>query len=317
MLHYSLKLFFTFLDFPGFAIEVTLSVGTMRNLKTSWPLEAELQISEKELAGKRIQMKYQTGWQDLPNSITFSAIKYDVDEFEFKSDTIKIEFRSIPGENFGKKDDTNLVKDITVNFATFWQLDNANKPNSAVGAVLENIQPQSREAHIRVQSGCKDVKKCQCDINGISSLKMTSPPNQNYIVGKVSKLNFDLVLKNNGNESALNTKVRFYSSLLNPTNNSNTKPKGDSIFEVKAGNDSITTEGNTEAKPIWEWKINPGKSSSWTFSLRFPLYDKVNFPEQGSPPEKFKVQVETWCCDSGNCVSTVFEKTVDQALSFA
>ena len=160
---YSLKLFFKFLDFPGFAIEVTLSVGTMKNLKTSWPLEAELQISEKELCGKRIQMKNQTGWQDLPNSITFSAIKYDVDEFEFKSDTIKIEFRSIPGENFGKIDDTNLVKDITVNFATFWQLDNANKPNSAVGAVLENIQPQSREAGIRVQSGCKDVKKCECD----------------------------------------------------------------------------------------------------------------------------------------------------------
>ena len=317
MLHYSLKLFFTFLDFPGFAIEVTLSVGTMRNLKTSWPLEAELQISEKELAGKRIQMKYQTGWQDLPNNITLSAIKYDVDEFEFKSDTIKIEFRSIAGENFGKKDDTIPVKDITVNFATFWQLDNANKPNSAVGAVLENIQPQSREAGIRVQSGCKDVKKCQCDINGITSLKMTSPPNQNYIVGKVSKLNFDLVLKNNGNESALNTKVRFYSSLLNPTNNSNTKPKGDSIFEVKAGNDSITTEGNTEAKPIWEWKINPGKSNITTSSFKFQLDDKVNFPEQGSPPEKFKVQVETWCCDSGNCVSTVFEKTVDQALSFA
>ena len=257
-------------------------------------------------------MKYQTGWQDLPNNITLSAIKYDVDEFEFKSDTIKIEFRSIAGENFGKKSKyPNPVKDITVNFATFWQLDNANKPNSAVGAVLENIQPQSREAHIRVQSGCKDVKKCQCDINGITSLKMT-PANQNYI-----DVDLDLVLKNNGNEPALNTKVRFYSSLLNPTNNSNTKPKGDSIFEVKAGNDSITTEGNTEAKPIWEWKINPGKSSTHYFSLRFPLYDKVNFPEQGSPPEKFKVQVETWCCNSGNCVSTVFEKTVDQALSFA
>ena len=124
----------------------------MKDLETSWPLEAELQIAEKELVGKRIQMKYQDGWQDLPNNITLSAIKYDVDEFEFKSDTIKIEFRSIAGENFGKKDDTNPVKDITVNFATFWQLDNANKPNSAVGAVLENIQPQSREAEIRVQA---------------------------------------------------------------------------------------------------------------------------------------------------------------------
>ena len=144
---------FTFLDFPGFAIEVTLSVGTMKDLETSWPLEAELQIAEKELVGKRIQMKYQDGWQDLPNNITLSAIKYDDDELEFKSDKIRIEFRSTPGENFGKKDDTDLVKDITVIFATFWQLDNANKPNSAVGAVLENIQPQIREAKIRVQSG--------------------------------------------------------------------------------------------------------------------------------------------------------------------
>ena len=305
--------FFTFLDFPGFAIEVTLSVGTMKDLETSWPLEAELQIAEKELVGKRIQMKYQDGWQDLPNNITLSAIKYDDDELEFKSDKIRIEFRSTPGENFGKKDDTDPVKDITVIFTTFWQLDNANKPNSAVGAVLENIQPQSREAKIRVQSGCKNVFACECDITEITSLKMTSPPDQNYIVGKVSKLSFDLVLKNDGNESALNTKVRFYSSLLNPTNNATTEPKGDSIFDIKA----FTTEGNTEEESFWEWKINPGKSRGATSSFKFQLDDKINFPEQGSPPEKFKVQVETWCCGSGRCKSDVFEKTVDQALSFA
>ena len=286
-----------------------------QNQKTSWPLEAELKIEEKELVGKRIQMKYQKGWQDLPNNITLSDIKYDGDEFEFKSDKIKIEFRSIEGKNFGKKDDTDPVKDITVNFTTFWHLDNANKPNSAVGAVLENIQPQSREAEIKVQSGCKDVKKCECDITEITSLKMNSPPNQNYIVGEDSKLNFDLVLKNDGNESALNTIVRFYSSIINPTNNANTKPKGDRIFEVKVGTDSSITEGNTEEKPIWEWKINPGKSST-TSSFKFQLDDKVNFPEQGSPSEKFKVKVETSCCRSGKCLSNTFDHTVDQAFSF-
>ena len=286
----------------------------MKNLKTSWPLEAKLQVEEKELVGKRIQMKYQKGWQDLPNNITLSDINYDVDEVEFKSDKIKIEFRSTPGENFGKKDDIDPIEDITVIFTTFWHLDNANKPNFAVGAVLENIQPQSREAHIRVISRCKNENRCACNITGITSLKMTSPPD--YIVGKVSKLNFDLVLKNSGDESALNTKVRFYSSIINPTNNANTKPKGDRIFEVKAGTDSSITEGSTEEKSIWKWIINPGKSRITTSSFKFQLDDRVNFPEQGSPPEEFKVEVEAWCCNSGNCKSDVFNHTVDPALSF-
>ena len=96
-------------------------------------------------------MKYQnSGWQDLPNNITISNIKYDSDEF--KRDKIKIELKSIAGENFGKKDDAEPVEPIKIKFTTFWELDHANKPsNTGVGAVLENLnEPTWKEAVINV-----------------------------------------------------------------------------------------------------------------------------------------------------------------------
>ena len=139
---------FTFLDFI-FEIEVTLRVETKENRETSWPLKAKLQIAEQ--VGKRLQMKYQnSGWQDLPNNITISNIKYDSDEF--KRDKIKIELKSIAGENFGKKDDAEPVEPIKIKFTTFWELDHANKPsNTGVGAVLENLnEPTWKEAVINV-----------------------------------------------------------------------------------------------------------------------------------------------------------------------
>ena len=138
---------FTFLDFI-FEIEVTLRVETKENRETSWPLKAKLQIAEQ--VGKRIQMKHQNGWQDLPNNITISNIKYDSDEF--KRDKIKIELKSIAGENFGKKDDAEPVEPIKIKFTTFWELDHANKPsNTGVGAVLENLnEPTWKEAVINV-----------------------------------------------------------------------------------------------------------------------------------------------------------------------
>ena len=139
---------FTFLDF-SFAIDVTLRVETKKDRKTSWPLKAELQITEQ--AGKRIQMKYQnSGWQDLPHNVTISNIEYDGDEF--KRDKIKIELKSIAGENFGKKDNAEPVDPIKIKFTTFWELDHANKPsNTGVGAVLKNLnEPTWKEAVINV-----------------------------------------------------------------------------------------------------------------------------------------------------------------------
>ena len=143
-----IKLNFAFLDF-SFEIEVTLSVLTKGDQITKWPLKAELQIAEQ--VGKRLQMKYQnSGWQDLPHNITISNIKYDGDEF--KRDKIKIELKSIAGENFGKKDDAEPVEPIKIRFTTFWELDHANKPlNTGVGAVLENLnEPTWKEAVINV-----------------------------------------------------------------------------------------------------------------------------------------------------------------------
>ena len=301
---------FTFLDF-SFEIEVTLSVLTKGYQRTSWPLKAELQIVEQ--VGKRIQMKYQNGeWQDLPNNITISNIKYDDDEF--KSDKIKIEFKSTAGKNFGKKNDNEPVEDIKIKFTTFWELDHANKPlNNAVGAVLENLdEPTWNEAVINVESaGCKDVQNCECDVK-LTSLKMTSPLNHNYIVGEPSELNFDLVLENSGDESALNTKVQLISSIINPTNNANNKPKGDSVSDVEELRVSTTTEGNSEERSIWQWKIPTiGKKRNKTASFKFQL-DKVNFAGQESPLEKFNIKVITWC----NRVLTQFKKEADQELSF-
>ena len=144
-----IKLNFTFLDF-SFEIEATLSILTKGDQRTSWPLKAKLQIAEQ--AGKRLQMKYQdSGWQDLPHTVTISNIKYDGNEF--KRDKIKIELRYlVAGENFGKKDDAELVDPIKIKFTSFWELDHANKPtNTGVGAVLENLnEPTWKEAVIKV-----------------------------------------------------------------------------------------------------------------------------------------------------------------------
>ena len=144
-----IKLNFTFLDF-SFKIEATLSILTKGDQRTSWPLKAKLQIAEQ--AGKRLQMKYQdSGWQDLPHTVTISNIKYDGNEF--KRDKIKIELRYlVAGENFGKKDDAELVDPIKIKFTSFWELDHANKPtNTGVGAVLENLnEPTWKEAVIKV-----------------------------------------------------------------------------------------------------------------------------------------------------------------------
>ena len=306
---------FTFLDF-SFEIEVTLRVDTKEDRKTSWPLKAELHIAEQ--AEKRLQMKYQnSGWQDLPQSVTISNIKYDDDEF--KKDKIKIEFKSIAGKNFGKIDDAEPVDPIKIRFTTFWELDHANKPsNTGVGAVLENVDERIwEEAIINVQSGCKDVANCECDVKLIS-LKMTSPPNQNYIVGEVSKLNFDLVLENSGVESALNTTVRLMSSIINPTNNEDNKPKGIGVFDVKEYKDFATTEGNSEEKSFWKWKIAAiRKKDTTTARFNFQL-KKVNFTGQESPLEKFNIEVDTWCKKTGASVgsSVTFEEEADQALSF-
>ena len=303
---------FTFIDF-SFEIEVTLRVETKEGRKTSWPLKAKLQIAED----KRIQMKYlNSGWQELPNNITISDIKFTD---EFRSDKIKIQFKSIAGENFGKLDDAEPVDPIKIKFTTFWELDHANKPsNTGVGAVLENVgKPTWKRAEIKVQSGCKDVENCECDVK-LTSLKMTSPPNQNYIVGEASKLNFDLVLENSGVESALNTRVRLMSSIINPTTNADNKPKGDGIFDVKEWKPTTTTEGNSEEKSFWEWKIAAiGKNSSKTASFKFQL-NKVNFTGQESPLEKFNIQVDT-CCKKppvAVCVSKTFKEEADPALSF-
>ena len=144
-----IKLNFTFLDF-SFKIEATLSILTKGDQRTSWPLKAKLQITEQ--AGKRLQMKYRnSGWQDLPHTVTISNIKYDGNEF--KRDKIKIELRYlVAGENFGKKDDAELVDPIKIKFTSFWELDHANKPtNTGVGAVLENLnEPTWKEAVIKV-----------------------------------------------------------------------------------------------------------------------------------------------------------------------
>ena len=312
MLSLNISSNFTLLDF-SFEIEVTLRVDTKED--TSWPLKAELKIAEQ--AGNRLQMKYQnSGWQDLPNNVTISNIKHDGDEF--KRDKIKIEFKSIAGKNFGKIDDAEPVPPIKIRFTTVWELDHANKPsNTGVGAVLENVGERIwKEAVINVQSGCKDVDNCECDVKLIS-LKMTSP-NQNYIVGEVSKLNFDLVLENSGVESALNTTVRLMSSIINPTNNKDNKPKGEGVFDVKVYNDSATTEGNSEEKSFWEWKIAAiRKKDLTTARFKFQL-NKVNFTGLESPLEKFNIAVDTWCKKTGAAVgsSDTFEEEADQALSF-
>ena len=191
-------------------------------------------------------------------------------------------------------------------------MDHVNKPsNPGVGAVLENVvEPTWKEAVINVESGCKDVKNCECDVK-LTSLKMTSPLNHNYIVGEPSKLNFDLVLENSGDESALNTPVQLISSIINPTNNVNNKPKGD-VSDVEEFIVSTTTEGNSEEKLIWQWKIPTiGKKRSKTASFKFQL-DKVNFTGQESPLEKFNIKVIPWC----KRTSTEFNHTVDQTLSF-
>ena len=299
---------FTFLDF-SFEIEVTLSVKTKKDQRTSWPLKAKLQIAEQE---KKIQMKYlNSEWQELPNNITIDNITFTN---EFKSDKIKIEFKSIAGENFnfGKKDDAEPVDPINIKFTTFWELDHANKPsNTGVGAVLENVdEPTRNEAVINVESGCKDVENCICDVK-LTSLEMTSPSDQNYIVGEVSKLNFDLVLENSGNESALNTKVRLISPIINPTNNANNKPKGDSLYDVEEWEDPTTTE-TTTYKYMWQWKIAAiSNKRPKTVSFKFQL-DKVNFTGQDSPLEKFNVEVITWC----DRASQELKGGASQALNF-
>ena len=298
---------FTFLDF-SFEIEVTLSVKTKVERKKSWPLKAKLLIEEQ--VGKRILMKNPSrGWQELPNNITISGIKFADNEFE--SDKIRIKFKSIAGKNFGKKDDAAPVDPIRIKFTTFWELDN-NPSNTGVGAVLQNVdKPIEKEAVINVESACKDWENCECDVK-LTSLEMTSPPNQHYIVGEVSKLNFDLVLDNSGDESALNTTVQLFSSIMNPTKNANNKPKGDSVAYVENITIIETKEGNTEEKFIWEWKIPAiGKKTQTTASFKFQL-DKVNFTGQESPLEKFNIKVIPWC----NRNSKTLLKEADQALSF-
>ena len=130
---------------------------------------------------------------------------------------VDITFKS--PNNFGKPNPDVEVDPIKIKLIQNWQLDEDQRTNDVVGAVLEPLETlPSKIAKINVISGCQNPDKCNCEM-AFNNLSLTFEDEaEDYVAGNGGKMIFELLLENSGFETSLDNRIIMISEskLPNP-----------------------------------------------------------------------------------------------------
>ena len=123
---------------------------------------------------------------------------------------VDITFKS--PKNFGKPNPDVEVAPIKIKLTQNWQLDEDQRTNDVVGAVIEPLETlPSKIAKINVISGCQNPEKCNCDM-AFNNLSLTFEDGaEDYVAGNGGKMIFELLLENTGFETSLNNWIKMIS----------------------------------------------------------------------------------------------------------
>ena len=193
----------------------------IKRVSSGWKKESSLKDETKKLVGN-----YTLKNIKLSESISGKGEKVV---------KVNITFKSPNRKNYGKPNPDVEVAPIKIKLTQNWQLDEDQRANDVVGAVLEPLETlPSEDAEIDVISGCQNPERCNCDM-AFNNLSLTFEDGaDDYIAGNGGKMIFELLLENSGFETSLNNSIKMISESKLPI------PEGAIIANLKPSSTQVS-----------------------------------------------------------------------------